>query len=183
MHHVSADSNDFLPEFLNAKCRIQVKQAEEKERLLPGVAYIAPPNYHLLVETDFTFSLSIEERVNYARPSIDVLFDAAAEAYCNQLIGVILTGANTDGSGGLKRIKENGGLAVVQDPLTAEAKMMPEAALALVNADFIAPLQEIGPLLVSLAQSENDKRYEESLARHHSRCAGEMKNGMRGWAG
>ena len=113
--------------------------------------YIAPPNYHLLVEADRTFSLSIDEPVNYARPSIDVLFETAADVYKTNLIGVILTGANTDGSHGLKRIKETGGLSVVQDPSTAEADTMPRAAIAAVDVDYVLPLEEIGKVLTMLA--------------------------------
>ncbi len=150
VQHMAADSNDYLAESLDRKCRISVKQAEEKERLEPGVAYISPANYHLLIERDFTFSLSIDERVNFARPSVDVLFETAAEAYGDKLLGVILTGSNTDGARGLKRIKECGGMALVQDPQSAESDMMPEAALEIAEVDMVVPLNEIGPLLVSL---------------------------------
>jgi two-component system chemotaxis response regulator CheB len=117
---------------------------------MPGMAYLAPPNYHLLLEPDRTFTLTIDERVNYARPSIDVLFETAAEAYKDKLIGIILTGANNDGSKGLKKIKEFGGLAIVQDPETAEVASMPRAAILTSVVDHIIPLEEIAPLLNSL---------------------------------
>jgi two-component system chemotaxis response regulator CheB len=150
VQHMAPDSNDYLSESLNRKCRIAVKQAEEKESLRPGTAYIAPANYHLMIERDLTFSLSIDARVNFARPAVDVLFETAAEAYGDTLLGVILTGANSDGARGLKKIKECGGMALVQDPLSAESSMMPEAALETAEVDMVAPLEEIGPLLVSL---------------------------------
>ncbi len=124
------------------------------EHLLKNKIYIAPPNYHLLVEADRTFSLSIDEPVNYARPSINVLFETAADVYKTNLVGVILTGANADGSHGLKRIKETGGLSVVQDPSTAEADTMPKAAIAAVDVDYVLPLEEIGKVITMLADGE-----------------------------
>jgi two-component system chemotaxis response regulator CheB len=105
-------------ERLASQCALRVKEADEKEPIQAGAIYLAPPNYHLLIESDRTFSLSIDERVNYARPSIDVLFETAAQVYGPQTIGVVLTGANNDGAGGLRLIKERGGLAIVQDPRT-----------------------------------------------------------------
>ncbi|MEI7983582.1 MAG: chemotaxis protein CheB, partial [Bacteroidota bacterium] len=112
-----------------------------------GMAYLAPPNYHLLIEPDFSFTLTIDERVNYARPSIDVLFETAAEAFKDQLIGIILTGANNDGSKGLKKISEYGGLTIVQDPETAEVDSMPRAALRETVVDHILTIDEISTLL------------------------------------
>ncbi len=150
VQHQPPTSDDFLASFLNENCSLRVKQADEKESIASGLIYVAPPNYHLMVEEDRTFSLSIDERVNYARPSIDVLFETAADVYGENLVGVILTGANTDGSHGLKKIKESGGLAIVQDPETAEAKSMPTAAMASSDVDHILPLEEIGPFLRSL---------------------------------
>jgi two-component system chemotaxis response regulator CheB len=114
------------------------------------VVYVAPPNYHLLIEDDGTFSMSVEGAVNYARPSVDVVFESAAEVYGQGLIGVILTGANKDGSLGLKKIKEAGGLVIVQTPETSEAADMPRAAIAAVNPDYVLPLEKIGPLLRKL---------------------------------
>ncbi len=126
---------------------LPVKEADEKEPVRPGWIYFAPPNYHLLIESDRTFALSIDERVNYVRPSIDVLFESAAEVYGAGLVGVILSGANQDGAAGLRRIKERGGLAVVQDPATAEVALMPQAALAMAQIDYVLPPAEIGALL------------------------------------
>jgi two-component system chemotaxis response regulator CheB len=129
---------------------VQVKEAEEKETAVPGTVYVAPANYHLLLEDDRTFSLTLESRVRFARPSIDVLFESAADVYGSRLIGIILTGANDDGSRGLAAIKKRGGLAVVQDPTGAEVDTMPRAALRAAEVDFVLPLVAIGPFLANL---------------------------------
>ena len=155
VQHLHPASGNYLVQDLNARCHLSVKQADEKEIIKSGTVYMAPPNYHLLVEEDRTFSLTVDKRVNYARPSIDVLFETAALAYREKLIGVILTGANNDGSRGLKKIKETGGFAVVQDPLNAEVDSMPRAALVATAVDYILPLDQIGPLLVSIAKGKN----------------------------
>ena len=147
VQHISPDSENYLVHILNDLKRLKVKEADEKERPQPGYAYVAPPNYHLLVEPDLTFTLTVDERVNYARPSIDVLFETAAEAYREHLIGIILTGANNDGSLGLKRIKELGGTAIVQDPDTAEVDSMPKAAIQNCEVDYILSLEEIAAFL------------------------------------
>lgn len=150
VQHISPDSENYLVHILNDLKVLKVKEADEKEHPLPGFAYVAPPNYHLLVESDQTFTLTVDERVNYARPSIDVLFETAAEAYRDHLIGVILTGANNDGSMGLKRIKELGGMAIVQDPDTAEVNSMPRAAIEACAVDQILSLEEISAFLNDL---------------------------------
>lgn len=146
--HLGPQADDFIARFLDEISAIHVKEAEEKEPILPGVVYFAPPNYHLLVEEDRTLSLSCEARVCFARPSIDVLFETAAEAYGRRLAGVILTGANNDGSRGLQLIAESGGLAIVQDPDTAEATQMPSAAIELVPPAHVYPLEAIAPVLI-----------------------------------
>ncbi len=148
--HVREDAEGYLIEHLGAKCRIRVAEAEEKQGIEPGCVYIAPPGYHLLVELDKTFSLSVDLRVNYARPSVDVLFESAADAYLGKLVGVILTGANSDGSKGLRKIKECGGLTIVQDPESAYANAMPRAAIQETQPDHILPLEKIGPFLAGL---------------------------------
>lgn len=150
VQHQHPHADDFLARYLNERCALDVQQAEEKDPILPGVIYLAPANYHLLVELDRTFSLAVFERVNYARPAIDVLFESAAEAYQQRLIGIVLTGANNDGSQGLKTIKAYGGLAIVQDPATAEADAMPRAALEATAVDYVLPLREIGAWLAAL---------------------------------
>lgn len=126
-----------------------VVQASDKEKLQRARVYLAPPDYHLLVD-DGAFALSTDERVQYARPSIDVLFESAADAYRERTIGIVLTGANADGAAGLRRIKERGGVAIVQDPRTAEAASMPAAALAAAAADAILPVEEIPAFLRGL---------------------------------
>ncbi|MFQ5866186.1 MAG: chemotaxis protein CheB [bacterium] len=153
VQHLHPNSDNFLACYLNEKSELTVKEADEKESIKAGMVYIAPPNYHLLIEEDKTFSLSISERVNYARPSIDVLFETAADAYGSNLIGIILTGANHDGSQGLKRIKERGGLTIVQDPKTAEVDSMPKAAMAATEVDHVLPLEQIALFLQKIVNS------------------------------
>jgi two-component system, chemotaxis family, protein-glutamate methylesterase/glutaminase len=154
VQHQHPASDDYLARSLNQKCQLTVKQADEKENIQPCVVYIAPPNYHLMIEDDRTFSLSIDARVNYARPSIDVLFETAADVYGAALIGIILTGANSDGSAGLKKIKQRGGLAIVQDPETATIDAMPKAAIAATAVDYVLRLEQVCPFLVKLCRGE-----------------------------
>jgi len=147
VQHLYPGSGGYLIEFLSRRCSLPVKEAEEKEEVLAGTIYVAPSGYHLLIERDRTFSLSVDDKVHFARPSIDVLFESAAEAYGPQLIGVVLTGANGDGAAGLATIKDQGGLAIVQDPATAEVSYMPQAALASTTVDHVLDLAAIGRLL------------------------------------
>lgn len=151
VQHISPTAENYLIHILNDTGKLKVKEADEKEVPRSGHAYLAPPNYHLLVEADHTFTLTIDERVNYARPSIDVLFETAAEAYKEQLIGIILTGANADGSRGLRKIHELGGLAIVQDPESAEVDSMPRAALQATPVDHVLAIEEMARLLNSLS--------------------------------
>ena len=153
VQHMDPNSRDYLSDHLNRKCNIQVKEAEDKESIMDGVAYIAPANYHLLVEEDRTLSLSVDDLVNYSRPSIDVMFETAAEVYKRRLVGIVLTGANSDGSKGLTKIKTLGGLAIVQDPATAHVDYMPKAAIASTRVDHILALEEIASLLTELSNS------------------------------
>jgi len=148
--HRHKETDGYLERSLDDACKMHVKQADEKEEIKAGIVYVAPPNYHLLIEDNYTFSISVEGPVNYARPSVDVVFESAAEVYREGLIGIILTGANKDGSLGLKKIKEAGGLAIVQTPETSEAAEMPMAAIAAVDPDYVLPLDEIGLLLRKL---------------------------------
>ena len=155
VHHISPESRDnYLIEFFNGLCRLNVKEASEKETVEAGNVYFAPAGYHLLVERDRTFSLSVDKKVQYSRPSVDVLFESAAEVYSSALIGIILTGANSDGAEGLKAIKDNSGLTVVQDPETAESDFMPLAALRASETDHILPLARIAELLIDLAMTK-----------------------------
>jgi two-component system chemotaxis response regulator CheB len=138
-----------LEGLLQGHTRWPVREAGDKAPIEPGVVYLAPPDYHLLVEPGW-LSLSVDERVQHARPSIDVLFESAADAYGERAVGVVLTGANADGAAGLAAIKARGGVAVVQDPGTAERDTMPLAALAATVADAVLPVEEIGPFLYGL---------------------------------
>lgn len=156
VQHIAESSENFMAELLNHTSRITVKEAEDKESLCPGTAYVAPPGYHLLIEPDRSFSLSVDERINHARPSIDVLFESAAEAFDKALIGIILTGANADGAQGLKTIKEYGGLAIVEDPESAEHPAMPKAALAATTVDHVVTLERLVPLLLHLTAHESE---------------------------
>ncbi|MBU0480010.1 MAG: chemotaxis protein CheB [Proteobacteria bacterium] len=150
VQHTSPDADAFLPAHLNKLSRLQVKEAEPGELARPGTVYLAPPNYHLLLEDDLSLSLSADERINYSRPSIDVLFESAAHSCGKEVIGIILTGANNDGSRGLRTIQVCGGLTIVQDPDSAEAAMMPRAALDACRVDHLLPLPEIAPFLIGL---------------------------------
>jgi len=153
VQHISATSDSFIITYFDRMCKLKVKEAEEKEILEPGCVYFAPPDYHLLVEADKSISLSNEEKVNYSRPSIDVLFETASWAYGNRLIGIILTGANWDGAAGCELIKKGGGLIIVQDPKTASISRMPESVIERFKPDYVLPLQEIGPLINKIFNS------------------------------
>jgi two-component system chemotaxis response regulator CheB len=155
VQHISPDAGNGMAKLLNDWSAIHVKEADEQEEILPATVYLAPPNYHLLVEREGRLSLSADPPVSFARPSVDVLFESAAEVYGRGLIGVVLTGANFDGARGAKAIKARGGRVVVQDPADAEAPQMPAAALAAVPADHVLPLADIAPLLQRLAGGSN----------------------------
>ena len=148
--HVPPDRANVLLPLFQAKCRIAVKEAEDKEPVIGGAIYFAPSDYHLLVETDKSLALSTDEAVNYSRPSIDVLFQSAADAYGPELVGVILTGANHDGAAGLKAVMDAGGVAIVEDPAGAYAPAMPHAALDACSTATIMNLDAIASYLSSL---------------------------------
>ena len=147
--------DDPLVFYLNESCQLMVKEADEKELVKPGYVYIAPANYHLLVERDKTLSLSVDAKVCYSRPSIDVLFETAAEVYLSGLIGIILTGANDDGAAGLRKIKEKGGLTIAQDPATAESAVMPLSAIRENVVDEILSLAGIASFLAQLSKEKD----------------------------
>lgn len=130
-----------------------VEEAREKEAVEPGKIYFAPPGYHLLIEDDRTFSLSADDPVQWARPSIDVLFECAARVYGADVTGVLLTGGNSDGAAGLARIQAAGGRTIVQDPDDAEVSSMPQAALRLFQPDYVLTLRGIARLLVKDSDS------------------------------
>jgi two-component system chemotaxis response regulator CheB len=140
-----------LSDLLQRYTALVVADAEDKDALRPGIVYLAPPGYHLLVERG-SLALSIDPPVVHARPSVDVLFESAADAYGPAAIGVILTGTGRDGAAGLARIKARGGLAIAQDPRTAVRPEMPEAALASTAVDWVLPLERIAAQLVELCR-------------------------------
>jgi len=148
--HRGAQGGERLAPLLQRNTTLSVREAEDKDRLEPGTVFLAPPDYHTLIEADGSIALSTEAEVRFARPSIDVLFRSAAEAYRERCVGVVLTGANEDGAEGLALIKALGGVAVVQDPRTAERREMPTAAIEATEADVVLPLEEIGLFLRGL---------------------------------
>jgi two-component system chemotaxis response regulator CheB len=159
LHRHPDSSPTALAELLALQIARPVRDVEDKLEIEPRHVYVAPPDYHLLVEPGM-LALSLEERVQFARPSIDVLFESAADAYRERVIGVILTGANEDGAAGLRRIKERGGVAVVQDPSRATRRAMPDAAIAATVADAVLPLDEIGKFLYGLCVPPTGVREE-----------------------
>ncbi len=148
-HRSPGDGSAGLAMILGRHTAMQVVDAEDKQPIEPGIVYLAPPDYHLYIEED-GFALSVDEAVLHSRPSIDVLFESAADVWRERLIGVILTGANEDGAYGLARVKRAGGYTIVQNPVEAEKPEMPRAALRAVEPDTVAPLASIGPLLATL---------------------------------
>ena len=148
--HLPEGHQSRLADLFGARIAGPVHEARPGESLQPGAIYFAPPGYHLLVEQDRTFALSLDAPVLFSRPSIDVLFESAADAYGARLAGFILTGANADGAAGLAALKAQGGFAAVQDPAEAAHVTMPEAALQAVAADAVLPLAGLQRLLTRL---------------------------------
>jgi two-component system, chemotaxis family, protein-glutamate methylesterase/glutaminase len=148
-HRGPTSSRGVLEELLQRHADRPVSEPHDKDPIERRHVYVAPADYHLLVE-EGRFALSTDSRVHYARPSIDVLFESVAEVYRERAIGIVLTGANEDGAAGLAAIKERGGVAIVQDPATAERRTMPDAALAATGADAVLPLSEIPSFLYGL---------------------------------
>jgi len=150
VQHIPEDGPTRLAEIFARKTALRVKEADEKEPVAGATLYFAPPGYHLLVEQDFSLSLSQDEPVHFSRPSIDVLFESAADAWGPRVAGILLTGASEDGAAGLAAIHQAGGLTVVQDPAEAEISTMPLAALQRFAPDYILPLCGIHRLLREL---------------------------------
>ena len=143
VQHLSPHKESVMASILNQLTAINVKEADDKDLIKKSFAYIAPPNFHMLVESDRTISLNVEEKVCFSRPSIDVLFETASFVYGEHLLGVLLTGANADGAFGMKFIKKHGGITIAQNPETAEASEMPQAAIDLGVVDYIFDLERI----------------------------------------
>lgn len=153
VQHLPEEGRSRLVEIFAARLRRRVREAEDKESLEPGTLYIAPPGYHLSIEAERSFSLSREAPVNFSRPSIDLLFESAADVYGCRLIGLLLTGANEDGALGLQRIAEVGGLTLVQDPDEAASPCMPLAALKRFTPDHVLPLKDMAELILRLERT------------------------------
>jgi two-component system, chemotaxis family, protein-glutamate methylesterase/glutaminase len=148
--HMPPNAKGVLHEILARPAGPPMKIAEDKEPIVPGTVYFAAPGYHLLVEGGGTFALSLDDPVHFSRPSIDVLFETAADAYGARVMGIILSGANSDGAAGLMSVAETGGVAIVQDPATADVSVMPEAALKSCATCRQLGVPAIGELLASL---------------------------------
>ena len=153
VQHRHRDSAGMLAHLLQSSGGLPIVEIEDKLAIQPGTVYLAPADYHVLVEPGH-FALSVDDLVLHARPSIDVLFESAADSYRSATLGLVLTGASHDGAAGLKAIKAAGGVAMVQDPATAECAIMPAAALAATTVDYVVPLTDIAPMLVQLCQPQ-----------------------------
>lgn len=153
--HVPPDQSNNIPALLQAKCRVTIKEAEDKEFIYPGTVYFAPPDYHVLVEKDRSLSLSNEEPVSFARPSIDVLFESAADVYGKTLLALVLSGANHDGARGSCSVTNAGGIVLVQLPESAAARLMPESTLAACPEAKAMSLADISQLLASRRRKES----------------------------
>lgn len=156
--HLPRNRPSLLVDIFQPRCALRIREAEDKEPVEPGTVYFAPPDYHLLVDQGPRLALSADETVHFSRPSIDVLFESAADAYRDRLMGIILTGANEDGADGLAAIHRCGGVTVVQAPASAESAQMVSAALKLTNADFVLHLDQIAALLRALGRDEQRDR-------------------------
>lgn len=150
VQHLDPKSRSLMADILSRRTPLQVKQAEEGDRLNSGTVYVAPPNYHLLVNPDRTFSLSRTELVHFVRPSADLLFDSVAASYKERAIAVVLTGTGNDGTMGVRAIHKMGGIVIAQDKETSEFFGMPEATIKTGVVDFILPLPDIPKVLISL---------------------------------
>lgn len=178
VQHISPESGDGLARLLDELCAVRVKEADEEERMTAGCVYLAPPNYHLLVEKDGLLSLSSEPPVNFARPSVDMLFESAAAAFGDGVIGIVLTGAGFDGGRGIQRIKREGGLAIIQNPAEAEVSSMPQHALGLVAADHVINLEQLPALLQQLLAEDHadvSVRPGNRVRRKSMLCGGELQ--------
>lgn len=148
--HLPRERPSLLVEIYEKRCALPIREAEDKEPIEAGTVYFAPPDYHLLVERNRQIALSTEEPVHYSRPSVDVLFESAADVYAERLLGVILTGANEDGAAGLHAIHRAGGVTVAQRPDSAKVPLMIVSALQRNPADYVLSLPEIAELLIGI---------------------------------
>jgi len=152
--HLPANRPSLLVEVFASRCSARVREPEDKEPMTAGSIWFAPSNYHLLIEADRSFAFSTDLPVNFSRPSIDVLFESAADTFARSLCCVVLTGANEDGALGASSVRKRGGLVIVQDPNSAEAKQMPSAAIARANPQIVTTLPEIADLIGLATRAE-----------------------------
>lgn len=150
VRHITPGAGDSIARYFEELCSLPVVEIEDKIPIQGGTIYFAPANYHLLIEEDFSFALSVDEKVNYTRPSIDVFFESVAETYRNRAVGVLLSGANADGAKGLREIKRNEGIAIVQSIESAEAPFMPGSAIEMLDPDYILEPKEMAEKLREL---------------------------------
>lgn len=151
--HLPRDARSLMAEIFAPRCALEVREAIDKEEVRASTVYFAPPDYHLLIDAGPSgpaLALSIDEPVHFSRPSIDVLFESAADAFGQRLLGVVLTGGNEDGAAGLAAVARRGGLTMVQAPHTANAALMPEAALKAVDPDFVGTLDAMADAFATL---------------------------------
>jgi two-component system chemotaxis response regulator CheB len=174
VQHRSKDAHSLLGELLQDHTPLTVVEVEDKQPIAPGHVYLAPADYHLLVEGSY-FSLTVDDAVRFSRPSIDVTFASAADSCGPRAVGIVLTGANEDGAAGLRRIVDRGGRAVVQDPATAEVKTMPAAALRAVPEAEVVPLDRIASRLGALLIGPSGKVLDSRRAPGAPRAAAEER--------
>lgn len=151
--HRRSTADSSLSDLLGSKTALPLQEADDKDQILPGNIYLAPSDYHLLVENDFTLSLDYSEKVNFSRPSLDVTFETVADVYGGSAVGIILSGANEDGTAGLLAIKKAGGLVIAQDPETAQVPVMPQNVINFIGVDFIYGIEEIANYINGLNTS------------------------------
>jgi len=162
VQHLHPEQNGYMLEHLKQIWQINVEEAIDKSAIKKGNIYFAPPNYHLLIEDENTFALSVDEKVCYARPSVDVLFKSAADVYGESILAIILTGANSDGTEGIKYIKKKGGMAIAQDPKDAYSSLMPQSAIDTGKIDKVLTLSKISNILHRIAKSKNYTKREDT---------------------
>jgi two-component system chemotaxis response regulator CheB len=155
--HRKNDADSVLTGLFSSRTKLKVKEVEDKDSILPGHVYIAPPDYHLLVEDENTFSLDASEKIYFSRPSINVTFESVAEVFGAAVIGILLSGANADGANGLSRIQQAGGFTIVQDPESAEVGYMSRQAIDKLKPDAIKAADEIADLLKQITSPSNNK--------------------------
>jgi two-component system chemotaxis response regulator CheB len=148
--HRKSDGESILTDLLSTRTNLNVKEIEDKEPIMPATVYIAPADYHLLIENEDLFSLDLSEKIHYSRPSIDVGFESIAQVFGKAAIGILLSGANADGAEGLNQIKQAGGFTIVQDPKSADVAFMPQQALEIMQPDKVLSSSDIATFIKDL---------------------------------